>query len=252
MYDDDAAYGDVLLSPLVVVLPSPSSESASASESAPSTPASAVFDDRAHFTDALDELEYASGSEYGYGYGYNEGGDDAESDWEPSPSYGHTGWHTRPAPSSSTAFTPPQQQLKSRWSSSMLSSVRSAQAVHSPKLGGFAIARRYFPLSTSPKSSSKAKVSASSTNASPTSGRKSLNLRLGGGKKFTTADVLVVGRPPATPSLLGGVVDVFSAPSLSPSITPPSRKTRSPSRDCRPRCPSAPPPRPSTLPASAG
>jgi hypothetical protein len=110
---DDAAYGDVPLSPLVVALPSPSSESASGSESAPSTPASAVFDDQLHSTDALDELEYTSGSEYGYGYGYrcNEGGDDAESDWEPSPSYGYTGWHTRPAPSSSTAFTPPQQQL---------------------------------------------------------------------------------------------------------------------------------------------
>ncbi|KAJ7288916.1 hypothetical protein C8J57DRAFT_523081 [Mycena rebaudengoi] len=117
-------------------------------------------------------------------------------------------------------------------SSSTLSSVHSAHAVHSPKLGGFAIARRYFPLSTSPKSSFKAKASASSTNASPTSGRKSLNLRLGGGKKITTADVLVVGCPPATPSLLGGMVDVFSAPSLSPSIK--SRST-SKSKDKKPK-----------------
>ncbi|KAJ7089801.1 hypothetical protein B0H15DRAFT_839281 [Mycena belliarum] len=167
----------------------------------------------------------------------------------------YTGWHPRPPlrqrasqirrELTATAVSspplvaydeplqPPTPVLRSRWSSSTLSSVHSAHAsVASPKT--FAFARRYFksPTTSSPKHATprpRVRPMGSVTIANaPIAKSPTPKVKGKKGKKLTVADVnvLVVGRP-VEQSVLAGACsspDVFASPSaFSPvALTPAS------------------------------
>ncbi|KAJ7636704.1 hypothetical protein FB45DRAFT_1024805 [Roridomyces roridus] len=150
------------------------------------------------------------------------------SESEPSPS------SSSPAPSDPWAFTqtpssphvppcdpnhlfPPSPELRSRWSSSTLSSMHSAHATTSPKTFSFARARRYLPSPKSPLS-----PSSSSPSSSPSPPKRSA--RVGGMmskrgkpklKPLTVADVRVV-RPDAAVAV-PEPEDVFASVPLTPA-----------------------------------
>ncbi|KAJ7276861.1 hypothetical protein C8J57DRAFT_1310589, partial [Mycena rebaudengoi] len=82
----------------------------------------------------------------------------------------------------------PHPQLKSKWSSSTLSSVHSAHAPMSPR----GLARRYFPLA-SPSAFKYPKGRFGSLRGKAAGGAA----RKGTGKRLTTSDIQIVGRPAA-------------------------------------------------------
>ncbi|KAK7059862.1 hypothetical protein R3P38DRAFT_3168313 [Favolaschia claudopus] len=144
----------------------------------------------------------------------------------PLPPY--RGWH-HPASTSPAAPTP---VLRSRWSSSTLSSVRSAHARSptSPLAKGFAL-RRYFhgASSSSPKAKrreqakkmkTKPKPMGSATILSPTSSKKS-----GSKKRLTVEDVLIIRPQPELPALASACLTPASAQwATYPSTPSPSPK----------------------------
>ncbi|KAJ7794527.1 hypothetical protein B0H14DRAFT_3556761 [Mycena olivaceomarginata] len=161
--------------------------------------------------------------------------------------------------SASTAA--PSPALRSRWSSSTLSSIHSAHAAAaSPRTFSFRGARRYFPL-PSPKKRAAPKSSApafASTSMAPYANPRAHARPMGSAaaapprkkqRKLTVADVQVphllpvVGHPPATPSVLASACaapDVFSTP-MTPAT--PSGQWAA--------YPAAPPPAPALRPIGA-
>ncbi|KAJ6547126.1 hypothetical protein B0H19DRAFT_254389 [Mycena capillaripes] len=201
----DIDYDEVPLSPLVASAPSPDSE-----EVSPAVDGLEVQEEQLH-----------EGEKWTF---------------PPSPLPApapYTGWHPRPRASqlrlaveplltatrspspspSSCAPAPQTPALRSRWSSSTLSSMHSAHARSPASPKTFSFARRYFPKAKSPSSSKSPsaypraypKPMGSATVLSPKK-RK-------GGKRLTVEDVLIVGRPPAPTSLLAcASPDVFASP----------------------------------------
>ncbi|CAK5275243.1 unnamed protein product [Mycena citricolor] len=105
-------------------------------------------------------------------------------------------------------------QLKSRWSSSTLSSINSAQDAPSPKTFN-SFASRYFPSSTSSHSSSK--KSAHQSPKSPLSVSFSpKNLKRKTAKRRITAADVVIVRPATSGSLMAAVSSTATATATSP------------------------------------
>ncbi|KAF7363802.1 hypothetical protein MSAN_01038100 [Mycena sanguinolenta] len=155
---------------------------------------------------------------------------------------------------STTMTSPATPVLRSRWSSSTLSSVHSAHAATSPKT--FSFARRYFPKVKSPsrdapKSPSPAYPKSPRAHPRPMGSASAAVFRPRKQRKLTVADVkvqhLVVGSPPAEPSILACTSpDIFSS-SFSP-LTPNS----SPSKEVQwAAYPSSPGPVPALYPIGA-
>ncbi|KAJ7689147.1 hypothetical protein B0H17DRAFT_642777 [Mycena rosella] len=177
----------------------------------------------------------------------------------------YTGWHPRPrasqlqlalaasspivpspSPSPSPSPAPPHcasPQLRSRWSSSTLSSVHSAHALRSPASPKtFAFARRYFPR-PAPKSAPSSSYSNSNNNNNNAHYAPAPRVRPMGattsapkpppkkrGKKLTVDDVVVVGRP-AEPSVLAcASPDVFASPQMHTPFLSPASVSASPFR----------------------
>ncbi|KAF7348676.1 hypothetical protein MVEN_01386400 [Mycena venus] len=103
--------------------------------------------------------------------------------------------------------------LRSRWSSSTLSSIHSAHARSPASPKTFSFARRYFnphsKVAKSPRTKAYPKPMGSATVLSPPKKRK-------GGKRLTVEDVLIVGRPPAP-----APTDVLAAPPPPTTTTKP-------------------------------
>ncbi|KAJ7474414.1 hypothetical protein B0H11DRAFT_2035300, partial [Mycena galericulata] len=229
-------YEDVPLSPLVACAPSPSSDDS-----------------------PVDTLPVQEEHE------------EVEEKWtfppSPLPAPGpYTGWHPRPrasqlraalaaspllpvaVPTPSTPCTPaacppktpgPEYQpqtpaLRSRWSSSTLSSIHSAHARSPASPKTFSFARRYFPRASASPSSSSASQKSPSHKAKPRAMgattpsvvKRAAKGKGKRGKPLTVADVLIVGRPPAPASVLAcASPDVFASSSsfssaFSPGPTP--------------------------------
>ncbi|KAJ7635406.1 hypothetical protein FB45DRAFT_1057241 [Roridomyces roridus] len=167
----------------------------------------------------------------------------------------YQGWHPRPrasvlraalarepilpAPAAAPSTSSPQTSpvLRSRWSSSTLSSVHSAHGRSprspispSPK-SNFSFARRYFPShSQSPKSPASKSPRAPKPKPKPIGTSQALYHRPAGRnpklktKSLTVADVMVVGRPAETCVLAGACMspDVFTSASAQYASYPPS------------------------------
>ncbi|KAJ7474418.1 hypothetical protein B0H11DRAFT_1332657 [Mycena galericulata] len=146
-----------------------------------------------------------------------------------------------PLPCTAAACPPktpePQPQtpaLRSRWSSSTLSSIHSAHARSPASPETFSFARRYFPRTCLPflilpksfpsqkSSSPKAKPRAMGATTPSVVKRAAWKGKGKRGKPLTVADVLIVGRPPAPASVLAcASPDVFaSASSFSSAFSP--------------------------------
>ncbi|KAJ6502137.1 hypothetical protein C8R45DRAFT_975479 [Mycena sanguinolenta] len=157
---------------------------------------------------------------------------------------------------STTMTSPATPALRSRWSSSTLSSVHSAHAATSPKT--FSFARRYFPKVKSPSRDAPKSPTAYAYPKSPRVHPRPMGstsaavFRPRKQRKLTVADVkvqhLVVGSPPAEPSVLACTSpDVFSS-SFSP-LTPNS----SPSKEVQwAAYPASPGPVPALYPIGMG
>ncbi|KAJ7908671.1 hypothetical protein B0H13DRAFT_2016199 [Mycena leptocephala] len=216
-------YDEVPLSPLVASAPSPDSGNLSP------------------FADDLETEERAEGEKWMF---------------PPSPLPApapYTGWHPRPrasqlklaveplltaarspSPSHSpslcvTSTSPPHQErapapqtpvLRSRWSSSTLSSMHSAHARSPASPKTFSFARRYFPKAKSPSPSKSAAYPRAHPKPMGTATVVNPKKRKGG-KRLTVDDVLIIGRPPAPTSVpplsLGAAAPVTPATPYSAS-----------------------------------